>query len=121
MRSRISGRRSSRQAFMYAALSVLLRQPTSRYAPMRGCANARSRQYFSYFAFFSARDPGDVIARMFVFAIFYPIDVPIRSERANSTIHCEYYFEFIARSASLYFLFPSPVSLPHKSFAALLF
>jgi integrase len=28
--------------------------------------------------FFSARDPGDVIARMFVFVIFYPIDVPIQ-------------------------------------------
>jgi hypothetical protein len=36
---------------------------------MRGCADARSRQYFSYFAFFSALDPGDGTARRSVFAI----------------------------------------------------
>jgi hypothetical protein len=36
---------------------------------MRGSADARSRQYLSYFAFFSARDPGDAIASTSVFAI----------------------------------------------------
>jgi hypothetical protein len=30
---------------------------------MRGCADARARQYLSYFAFFSGRDAGDAIAR----------------------------------------------------------
>jgi hypothetical protein len=38
---------------------------------MRGCAEARRRQYFSYFAFLSARDLGDVIAKR-SFAMFYP-------------------------------------------------
>jgi hypothetical protein len=37
---------------------------------MRGWANARSRQYLSYFVFFSARDPGDAIARRSIFAMF---------------------------------------------------
>jgi hypothetical protein len=36
---------------------------------MRGCADARSRQYFSYFAFLSARDLGDAIAGRSIFAM----------------------------------------------------
>jgi hypothetical protein len=42
---------------------------------MRGWALARSRQYLSYRAFFSARDPGDAIASTPSFAIFHPVDI----------------------------------------------
>src|SRR6187200_1886430 len=44
---------------------------------MRGCAAALSRQYFSCFAFFSRRDPGDAIARMSAFVIFQPVNVSV--------------------------------------------
>jgi hypothetical protein len=44
---------------------------------MRGSADARSRQYFSYFAFLSARDPDDAIASRSVFAMFYPVNVSV--------------------------------------------
>jgi hypothetical protein len=84
---------------------------------MRGCANARSRQYFSYFAFFSARDPGDANATASAFAIFYPIDVAIQ----HSTVQCEYYFEFNARLAGLiFFIFRfDPFYARRKLFSAL--
>jgi hypothetical protein len=54
---------------------------------MRGWAMARSREYFSYFAFFGARDPGDAIVSASAFAIFYPIDVAIQPEKSHQSIH----------------------------------
>jgi hypothetical protein len=54
---------------------------------MRGSADARSRQYFSFFAVFSARDPGDATARKSVFGMFRPVNVSVSRIRLSDWFH----------------------------------
>ena len=70
---------------------------------MRGCADARSRQYRSYIA---ARDPGDAAITTSAFAISYPVDVSVRPIWCRPAANIRISFEF--NCAADVFIFRRP-------------